>query len=372
MRVAIIHDWLTGMRGGEKCLEVFCELFPEATIFTLLHNKGSVSEIIESMPIRTSFIQRLPKSSVKYRDYLPLFPRAVKGFDLAGFDLILSSSHCVAKGVKVPEGALHVCYCYTPMRYAWVFYDQYFGKLNIIKRSIISYILKQLKRWDLMTNENVDFFVAISDNIHNRIETCYKRDSDVIYPPVDTGRFHISAENEDFYLVVSALVPYKRVDLAIEAFNKNGKKLVIIGTGNSEADLRQKALGNIEFLGWLDNNDIADYYSRCKGLIFPGEEDFGIVPVEAQCCGKPVIAYGKGGALETVVPFYLRDTEHNCTGVFFNEQTSAALIEAVDIFEKNSDKFDPQKIRANGLRFGRDIFKEKIEKYIEEKMEART
>ena len=223
-----------------------------------------------------------------------------------------------------------------------------------------------------MTNENVDFFVAISDNIRNRIETCYKRDSDVIYPPVDTGRFDISAENEDFYLVVSALVPYKRVDLAIEAFNKNGKRLVIIGTGNSEADLRQKAHGNIEFLGWLDNNDIANYYSRCKGLIFPGEEDFGIVPVEAQCCGKPVIAYGKGGALETVVPFDLRDTEDSHTGVFFNEQTSAALIEAVDIFEKNSDKFDPQKIRANGLRFGKAIFAQKMREYIEKKIEVRA
>lgn len=371
MKIAIIHDWLTGMRGGEKCLEVFCELFPDATIFTLLHNKGSVSNIIESMPIKKSFIQRLPKSSVKYRNYLPLFPKAVRGFDLTDFDLILSSSHCAAKGIKVPDGALHICYCYTPMRYAWVFYDQYFGKLNIIKRSIISYILKQLRRWDLETNENVDFFVAISDNIRDRIKACYKRTSDVIYPPVDTDRFNISDKHEDFYLVVSALVPYKRVDIAIEAFNKNGRKLVIIGTGNSEAELREKALDNIEFLGWLNNSDITDYYSRCKGLIFPGEEDFGIVPVEAQCCGKPVIAYGKGGVLETVVPFDSRDTECNYTGVFFNEQASAALIEAIDIFEKNSDKFDPQKIRANGLRFGRDIFKEKIRKYIEAKVDEK-
>ena len=371
MKVAIIHDWLTGMRGGEKCLEVFCELFPNATIFTLLHNKGSVSKEIESMPIRTSFIQHLSKSDKKYRNYLPLFPLAVKGFDLIGFDLILSSSHCVAKGVRVPKEALHICYCYTPMRYAWVFYDQYFGQLNIIKRSIITIILKQLKRWDLKTNENVDFFVAISDNIRNRIEKCYNRPADVIYPPVDTGRFVTSTEDEDFYLIVSALVPYKRVDIAIEAFNKNGKKLVIIGSGNSEANLKKLASGNIEFLGWLSDEDIANYYARCKALIFPGEEDFGIVPVEAQCCGKPVVAYGAGGALETIVPLNPHNSEQMPTGAFFYEQTSEALIEAIDIFEKNRDKFDPSKIRENGLRFGRDMFKKKIKEYIEEKIDEK-
>jgi len=375
MKIAIIHDWLTGMRGGEKCLEVFCELFPDAVIFTLLHNKGSVSKRIESMPIRTSFIQRLPKSAVKYRNYLPLFPLAVKGFDLAGFDLILSSSHCAAKGVRVPQKALHVCYCYTPMRYAWVFFNEYFGKLNIIYKIIIKQILNRLRQWDLRTNENVDFFVAISDNIKNRIEACYNRTADVIYPPVDTGRFNISAKDEDFYLIVSALVPYKRLDIAIEAFNKSGKRLVIIGTGNSEAGLKRAASGNIEFLGWLNNEDIADYYSRCKALIFPGEEDFGIVPVEAQCCGKPVIAYGKGGALETIVPidsrntqYDIRDTKQKPTGAFFYEQTSKALIEAIDTFEKNRDKFDPQAIRENGLRFDREIFKEKIKKYIDGKI----
>jgi len=371
MKVAIIHDWLTGMRGGEKCLEIFCELFPDAVIFTLLHNRGSVSKQIESMPIRTSFIQRLPKSAKKYRNYLPLFPAAVKGFDLAGFDLVLSSSHCAAKGVTVPENTLHICYCYTPMRYAWVFYNEYFGKLNIIKRCIISYILEQLKRWDLRTNENVDFFVAISDNIKNRIESCYDRTADVIYPPVATERFNISAKNGDFYLVVSALVPYKRVGIAIEAFNKSGKRLVIIGTGNSEAGLRRAASNNIEFLGWLSNEDIADYYARCKALIFPGEEDFGIVPVEAQCCGKPVIAYGKGGTLETIVPLNPRDIRQQPTGVFFYEQTPEALVKAIDTFEKNRDKFDSQAIRKNSLRFDREIFKEKIKKYIEEKIDEK-
>ncbi len=378
MKIAIIHDWLTGMRGGEKCLEIFCELFPDAVIFTLLHNKGSVSKRIESMPIRTSFIQHLPKSAAKYRNYLPLFPMAVKGFDLTGFDLILSSSHCVAKGVTVPEKALHICYCYTPMRYAWVFYNEYFGKLNVLCKIIVKQILNWLRQWDLRTNENVDFFVAISDNIKNRIKACYNRPADVIYPPVDTERLSISTKDEDFYLIVSALVPYKRLDIAIEAFNKSGKRLVIIGTGNSEAGLKRAASSNIEFLGWLSNEDIADYYSRCKALIFPGEEDFGIVPVEAQSCGKAVIAYGKGGALETIVPLnpdntYLtgRQAGQKPTGAFFYEQTSEALIGAIDIFEKNRDKFDPQVIRENGLRFNREIFKEKIRKYIEGKIDEK-
>lgn len=385
MKVAIIHDWLTGMRGGEKCLEVFCELFPDATIFTLLHNEGSVSKRIESMPIRTSFIQHLPKSAHKYRDYLPLFPAAVKGFDLTGFDLILSSSHCAAKGVRVPENTLHICYCYTPMRYAWVFYNEYFGKLNIVYRIIIKQILNQLRRWDLRTNENVDFFVAISDNIKNRIKACYNRAADVIYPPVDTERFSISAKDRDFYLIVSALVPYKRLDIAIEAFNKSGKRLVIIGTGNSEAELKRTAFGNIEFLDWLSDKDIAGYYAHCKALIFPGEEDFGIVPVEAQCCGKPVIAYGTGGALETIAPINQRNTQYNIrdtylpvkrakqsyTGAFFYEQTPEALSAAIELFEKNRDKFDPQAIQKNSLRFDRAIFKKKMREYIEEKIDEK-
>jgi glycosyltransferase involved in cell wall biosynthesis len=419
MKVAIVHDWLTGMRGGEKCLEVFCELFPEATIFTLLHNKGSVSKIIESMDIKTSFIQHLPKAPTKYRSYLPLFPKAIESFDLSGYELILSSSHCVAKGIRKPKDSLHVCYCYTPMRYAWMFYDEYFGNLSIMKRMLIKPLLGRLRRWDLKTNEGVDFFIAISDNIKDRISNCYSRDSYVIYPPVDIDRFSLSNESEDFYLIVSALVPYKRVDLAVDAFNQNGKRLLIIGTGNSQESLKKKAKNNIEFLGWSSDDEIAGYYKRCKALIFPGEEDFGIVPVEAQACGKPVIAYAKGGALETVVgvngygaydcftPSGFAMTEpagrqgckdldssvaalpqndsddswhkndSNClraqndrggTGVFFYEQTKDALLGAIELFEKNSDKFNPENIRDNALRFDRNLFKDKISKYIQEKI----
>lgn len=388
MKVAIAHDWLTGMRGGEKCLEVFCELFPEATIFTLLHNKGSVSPAIEKMRIETSFIQSLPGAATKYRDYLPLFPRAIESFDLRGFDLVLSSSHCAAKGVKVPEGPTHICYCYTPMRYAWVFFNEYFGNLNPVKRKIVSIIIERLKRWDLRTNENVDFFIAISDNVRNRIKSFYNREADVIYPPVETDRFGLSTEEGVFYLIVSALVPYKRIDIAVKAFNILGKKLVIIGTGNSEAELRKMAGPSIEFLGWVDNDKIAEYYSRASAIIFPGEEDFGIVPVEAQACGRPVIAYARGGVLETVTPINPQprtsDERPPCAkasegrpaksdepgGVFFYQQTPQALIDAVEYFESVKDSFNPQGLRKNALRFDRGVFKEKIREYLEERIKV--
>ena len=373
MRVAIVHDWIMSMRGGEKCLEVFCELFPDATVFTLIHKKGVASETIENMDIRTSFIQNLPKSMSWYRNYLPFFPKAIESFDLNGYDFVLSSSHCVAKGIKVPKGAKHICYCYTPMRYVWFFFDEYFGSENIIRRKFISYIAQRLRKWDLEKNENVDYFIAISNNVKNRIKTIYDREADVIYPPVDVDSFSISHKDESFYLIVSALVPYKRIDLAVEAFNRTGKRLVIIGTGNVEKQLKRKAKSNIEFIGFVNTAELKQYYYNCTAVIFPGEEDFGIVPVETQACGKPVIAYGKGGALETVIPlnltrYEIRDTRYENTGVFFYEQTPQALIKAIELFEKNKDKFIPEKIRQNSLRFSREIFKQKIKEYIDNKL----
>ncbi len=373
MKTAIIHDWIMSMRGGEKCLEAFCELFPDATIFTLVHEKGVASPTIENMKIKTSFVQHLPNTASWYRNYLPLFPRAIESFDLTGYDLILSSSHCVAKGVRVPKGAKHICYCYTPMRYIWFFFNEYFGNENIIKRKLISSITKRLRAWDLRTNKNVDYFVAISDNVRDRIRLIYNRDADVIYPPADVHNFSASHKDEGFYLIVSGLVPYKRIDLAIEAFNNTKRKLVIIGTGNVEKQLQAKSGKNIEFIGHADANALKEFYSNCSAVIFPGEEDFGIVPVEAQACGKVVIAYGKGGALETIIPLNTIDhrpstIDHYPTGVFFYEQTPAALLNAVEFFEKNRDKFSPERIRENSMRFDKDIFKQKIKEYVEDKV----
>ena len=361
IRVAIVHDWLTGMRGGEKCLEVFCELFPDATLFTLLHDKGSVSSVIENMDIKTSFLQKIPGIFRRYRNFLPFFPKAIESFDLSGYDLILSSSHCTAKGVKSPPGALHICYCYTPMRYAWTFFDEYFSSENPLKKWIISKVISRLKKWDIASNKGIDYFVAISDNVKNRIKDIYGRQADVIYPPAEASPDETVYGDEDFYLVVSALVPYKRVDLAVKAFNENGKRLVVIGSGTDLEHLKKISKENIEFLGWAHDEELKKHYAGCSALIFPGVEDFGIVPVEAQAYGKPVIAYAQGGALETVTP---------STGVFFNEQNPAALNKALETFENSRNAFDPAKIKENAQRFNRGRFKREVAEYVEKKWKS--
>ncbi len=358
------------MRGGEKCLEVFCELFPSATVFTLVHKKNSVSHVIEKMDIKTSFLQNFPGITEKYRNFLPLFPRAIESFDLSGYDLVLSSSHCVAKGVRRPERALHICYCHTPMRYAWKFFDEYFSREMLLKRWLISRAISGLKKWDLKANERVDYFISISENIRKRINDYYGRVSDIIYPPVDLGACCLSYRDEGYYLVVSALVPYKKVDLAVEAFLENHKPLVVVGTGTDYDRLRKISgeSGNIKLTGWVSDSDLKNYFSRCKALVFPGDEDFGIVPVEAQAYGKPVIAYAAGGALETVVPFGSGPRgEEKPTGVFFREQTTRSLNEAIRTFEENGPSFIPDRIRDNAVRFSRDRFKEEINGYVSEK-----
>ena len=357
MKVALVHDWLTGMRGGERCLEAFCELYPEADIYTLLHVPGTVSQSIEKHRIQESFIGRLPNGKRHYRHYLPLFPTAIASFDLSGYDLILSSSHCVAKGVSVSKGVCHIAYLFTPMRYIWDQYDAYFNKetASYPVRTAMQMVRPYLQYWDVHSNKDVYAFVAISSFVAERISRYYNRTSDVIYPPVDLERFSASSQDEGFYLLVTALVPYKRVDLAILAFNKLGFPLMIIGTGPDERRLKALAGPSTTFLGNQTDQEICDAYAKCRALIFPGEEDFGIVPLEAMASGKPVIAYGKGGALETVA-------DH--TGVFFLEPTPKALSDAVLYFEQHKDKFDPIRIREHVLSFDRVQFKKKMEAYI--------
>lgn len=369
MRVALVHDWLTGMRGGERCLEVFCELFPEADLYTLLHVPGSVSSVIERMPIKTSFIQKLPFTRRGYRRYLPLFPIAVEGFNLKGYDLILSCSHCVAKGIIPPPDALHVSYVLSPMRYAWDMYPDYFGEKG---HGGIRLFMHYLRMWDVASSKRVDHFLCISRHVKNRIKKYYRRDSEIIYPPVDAGRFKLSDKKEDFFLVVSSFVPYKKIDLAIEAFNRIGYPLKIIGSGSEEKRLRSVAGSNVEFLGWQPDEEVSKFYSECRALIFPGEEDFGIVPLEAMACGKPVIAYGRGGVLETVVPYGKKSSgqETPPTGLFFYEQHVDSLIHAVSQFEKIETEFDPAAIRAHALQWDREIFKEKMKNRILEKVQA--
>ncbi|MFA5834605.1 MAG: glycosyltransferase [Bacteroidota bacterium] len=360
MKVALVHDWLTGMRGGEKCLEVLCELYPDAPIYTLLHNKGSMSPAIESKRIITSFIDQLPAKQKQYRKYLPLFPFAVAQFDFSEYDLIISTSHAVVKNARVRNGALHICYCFTPMRYVWDMYDQYFGKgkAGMVTRMAMMMIAPMLRWWDVKTSSNVTHFIAISEEVRKRIHRHYSRDAEMIYPPVDTEQFQLSSVQEDFYLIVSALVPYKRVDLAVEAFNENGKRLVIAGTGPESEKLRSVANPNIEFLGWQSDDELAQLYARCTALIFPGVEDFGIVPLEAQASGKPVVAFGRGGALETIVD--------GKTGLFFNQQTKDSLQDALQRI--SLIKFNPSDIRRHALQFSRSNFRQKIKQSIDEKV----
>ncbi len=373
LRVALIHDWLTGMRGGEKCLEVFGEIFPQADIFTLLHVKGSVSPSMEKHPIKTSWIQHLPRVDRRYRHYLPLFPWAIEGLSLKGYDLILSSSHCVAKGVGVPPGTLHVAYMHTPMCYVWDLYDVYLGKDSSAgwpARALMPVIRPLLQKWDRGSNRGVHFFLANSNHVRRRIQRCYEREAEVIHPPVETQAFDLFPEPQDYYLIVSALAPYKRVDLAIGAFNRMKKPLVIVGTGPLMNALQKVSGKTIRWLGWQEEENLKKLYGECRALIFPGEEDAGITPLEAQASGRPVIAFGRGGALETVVPLddYLAGKRDFFSGIFFPEQTEESLIQAVQELDARAHLLIPEKIRAQALTFDRQVFKEKIIKSILEKI----
>jgi glycosyltransferase involved in cell wall biosynthesis len=326
MRVALVHDWLTGMRGGEKCLEVFCELFPDAPIFTLVHRPGRVSPAIEQHRIVTSFLERLPGARTRYQRYLPLFPAAIERFDLRGYDLVLSSSHAVAKGVVVHPGTAHVCYCHTPMRYVWQAFEDYFGggRYRFPESWLLPHVATWLRTWDVVTAGRVDHFIANSRNVARRIAHYYGREASIVHPWVDTAVFtpDPTVTREDFYLVISALVPYKRLDLAIEASREMDRRLVIVGTGVERKRLERMAGGRVTFLGWCDQPALVDLLRRARALLFPGEEDFGIVPLEAMACGTPVVAYGAGGALETIV-----DRE---TGLFFEEQSVVGLVSALE------------------------------------------
>jgi len=308
---------------------------------------------------RTSFVQHLPFSRTHYRYYLPLFPAAVRGFDLREFDCVVTFHHAVAKGVRTRAQTLHVCYCFTPMRYLWDLYDEYFaaGRASLAVRAAMAAVRAPLRRWDLATALHPHHYVASSENVRSRIQAIYHRDSDVIYPPVETGRFTLSTRDEGYFLVAGAQVPYKRVDLAIAAFNRSGDRLVVAGDGPEHRRLRQMAGPTIRFVREVTDDQMRDLYAGCSALVFPGEEDFGIVPVEAMASGKPVIAFGKGGALETVV-----DRDGIRSGVLFAERTVESLLSALRKFRETA--FDPRAIRQFSLRFDRQIYKTMMKEYL--------
>jgi glycosyltransferase involved in cell wall biosynthesis len=357
-RVVLVHDWLTGMRGGEKCLEVACRRWPEAPLYTLLHQPGSVTPIVEDRPLRTSFLQRLPGVERYYRYLLPLMPLAVH-WQIPPADLLLSFSHCVAKAVQPPPDVPHVCYCFTPMRYAWHMRRSYFRDARAgLVTQMRDRLLAALRDWDRATAGRVTHFVAISRTVRQRIQDCYGRDSTVIYPPVDTDFYYPApVAREDFYLVVSACAPYKRLDLAVEACKQLGRQLVVIGSGQDEKRLRALAGPTITFLGWQPDEVIRDHLRRCRAFLFPGEEDFGIVPLEANACGAPVIAFDRGGATET-----LHGLGHSRepTALFFAEQSSDCLVAAIEHFEEHRDAFDPAAARQQALHFNPRRFADEL------------
>lgn len=362
-RVVLVHDWLTGLRGGEKCLERLCRAWPEAPLLTLLHVAGSTSPIIDDRRILTSALQRWPGSERYYRYLLPLLPLAAH-WPMPPCDLVVSLSHCVAKAALPPPGVPHVCYCFTPMRYAWHMRDAYFGRARMgrLPALLVGQLLAALRRWDAATARRVTHFIAISETVRERIAESYGRDSAVIYPPVDTDFYTPERlERDDYYLVVSAFAPYKRIDLAVAACRTLGRKLVVIGTGQDERRLRALGGPTVELLGWQSDESIRNHLRRCGALLFPGEEDFGIVPVEAQACGAPVIAFGRGGAAETVIAPGRRDEP---TGVLFREQSTESLVESMQWFEGNRRHFDPRMARRQALRFNPRRFDEEFAQFI--------
>lgn len=395
MKVALVHDWLTGMRGGERCLEALCEIFPEAPIFTLFHIKGSVSKTIERHPIFPSYLNGIPYARSRYRYFLPLFPSAIRRMDLQAYELVVSSSHCVAKGVSVSPQACHISYIHTPMRYVWDQYEAYFGpgRTSTIQQTAVSMFRRRLQQWDVDSNENIHTFIANSHHVADRIQRHYRRTAQVVYPPVDWQAFQASSENEGFFLMVTAFAPYKKVDVAIKAANELEVTLKIIGDGQDEKRLKHMAGPTVEFLGWQPDHHVRKWYGRCLAVLFPGEEDFGIVPLEAMAAGKPVIAYGKGGVLETVIPVNPLPGKNNClsdqnansmtrlrgqgnpssqhvgqtddsssgpTGVFFYEPSVEGLMEAIQLFRQHHKDFHPEKIRAHVEPFDRSHFKQRV------------
>lgn len=361
MKVAIVHDWFVTYAGAERVVEQLLELYPEADLFsTVDFLPEGQRDFIKNKKIHTTFIQHLPGARKHYRSYLPLMPLAIEQLDLSGYDLIISSSSCVSKGVITGPDQVHICMCYTPVRYAWDLQHQYLqeaGMTKGLKSWIARIILHYIRMWDLRTVNNVDHFIAISHYIERRIKKYYRRESTVIYPPVDVDKFELCEEKEDYYLTASRMVPYKKIKLIVEAFNEMpDKKLVVIGEGPEFAKTKAIAKDNITMMGYQPYEVLKEKMQHAKAFVFAAEEDFGITPIEAQACGTPVIAYGKGGALETI--------KENETGIFFYQQDVESVVDAVTRLESLS-VIEPQKCRENAERFAIRRFKKETHEYID-------
>ena len=372
MKKALIHDWYTVYGGAERCVESFTNIWDDFDHFSLIDDLSDSHRdlILKGKKTKNSFIQKLPFWKKKYRTYLPLFPFAIEQFDLSDYELILSSSSSVAKGVLTKPSQLHIAYVYSPVRYAWDLYHQYLKESKLdsgIKGLIAKYFLFKLRAWDFSTANRPDHYIAISHYVAKRIKKVYNKEAIVIYPPVDTDSFTLTTETSDYYITCSRMVPYKKIDLIVEAFSKTDKKLIVIGDGPDFKKIKKLASSNIELKGYVEKEEMLDMIKRAKAFIFAAEEDFGIAPIEAQACGVPVIAYGKGGALETIIGVSSDEKFDNksVTGIFFKEQTSSSLLEAVNCFEKNETSFDRKIIRKNAERFSKNRFEKEFKETIE-------
>lgn len=370
MKVAIIHDWFVVYAGGEKVLEDILKVYPNADLFSVVDFlPENQREFILNKKVTTSFIQKLPMAKKKYRSYLPLMPLAIEQLDVSQYDVVISSSHAVAKGIITGPDQLHISYIHSPIRYAWDLQHQYLKEAGLnkgIKGILAKYMLHKIRNWDYRTANGVDYFLSNSDFIGRRIWKVYRRESDTIYPPVDVSAFNLGQEKEEYYVTASRMVPYKKINLIVEAFTKMpDKKLVVIGTGPDFEKIKAIAGPNVELLGYQSFEVLKAHMQKAKAFVFAAEEDFGITPVEAQACGTPVIAYGKGGALETVNSFAQSNSP---TGIFFDEQTPESIIGAVNSFEEISHLISSNDCRENSLRFSPERFREEFRSFVEEKI----
>jgi glycosyltransferase involved in cell wall biosynthesis len=361
MKVALVHDFLVKLGGAERVLKVLSDMFPSAPIYTLFYDKDKVGEVFPEDRIRCSFLQKYPSFIRKrYRFLLSKFPRAVEDFDFNEFDLVISSSTAFAHGIVTPTKTKHLCYCHSPIRYAWDWSNEYRSENNIkgLKLLLYSPLIKYIREWDFIASDRVDAYIANSNNTKNRIKKYYRKNSEVIYPPIDVDRFKVGKEHSGYFLIVSTLTPYKKIDLAVQLFNKIGRKLVVIGDGPQRKYLESISGDNIDYLGFKDDETVLEYMRNCRAFIFPGEEDFGITPVEAMACGKPVLAFGKGGCTESVIT--------GKTGEFFFENSVESMEDGLARLLYNEKFYRPMTIRRHSLNFSKEIFEKKIRKKIRE------
>lgn len=361
MKIALVHEFLNQLGGAERVLQNLLEIYPDATVHVLIYDRNKTGGIFNSYKLKTSFLDKFPFARTHHRWLLPLMPKAIESFDFQGYDIVISDSSSFAKGA-ISKGKLHICYCHTPTRFLWTESEKYVDSQNgsWLTKKIAKMLLPSLRKWDLKASQRPNYFIANSINVQNRIKKYYNRDSIVIYPPVDTDFFQPTGNKKDYFFTASRLEPYKKIDLVVQVFNNLGWPLKIAGTGTQLERLKFSAKSNIEFLGRISDEELRKYYSEAKAFIFPAEEDAGIMPLEGQACGTPVVAYRAGGSLETVI--------EGKTGEFFDNQTVESLEQVLKNFYVS--KYDPQKIRLNALKFDKRIFQEKLQKFIEEKHRA--